>query len=62
MTDDVSVHQPLPPPSKAQAPTTVDEAEEGTNDNMSPGYKEMLAKVRLIVPPLLEKFHKGAFL
>lgn len=26
---------------------------------MSPGTKELLKKVRMIVPPMLEKFHKG---
>ena len=25
-------------------------------------HKELLAKVRLIVPPLLEKFHKGTYI
>lgn len=27
--------------------------------NMSPATKELLKKVRMIVPPMLEKFHKG---
>jgi len=26
---------------------------------MSPGTKELLTKLRMIVPPMLEKFHKG---
>lgn len=26
---------------------------------MSPATKELLKKVRMIVPPMLEKFHKG---
>ena len=29
---------------------------------MSPGTKELLEKVRMIVPPMLEKFHKGKLL
>ena len=28
---------------------------------MSPATKELLKKVRMIVPPMLEKFHKGDF-
>jgi hypothetical protein len=27
--------------------------------NMSPATKELLKKVRMMVPPMLEKFHKG---
>ena len=26
---------------------------------MSPATKEMFTKLRMIVPPMLEKFHKG---
>ena len=29
--------------------------------NMSATTKELLKKVRMIVPPMLEKFHKGTF-
>lgn len=28
---------------------------------LSQATKDLLAKVRMIVPPLLEKFHKGAY-
>ena len=28
---------------------------------MSPATKELLKKVRMMVPPMLEKFHKGPF-
>jgi len=28
--------------------------------NMSPATKEMLARVRQLIPPMLERFHKGA--
>lgn len=30
--------------------------------NMSATTKELLKKVRMIVPPMLEKFHKGTYL
>jgi ATP-dependent NAD(P)H-hydrate dehydratase len=30
--------------------------------NMSATTKEMLARVRQMIPPMLEKFHKGVFL
>jgi len=30
--------------------------------DMSPASKELFKKLRMIVPPMLEKFHKGAFL
>lgn len=29
------------------------------SNNLSQGAKDLLVKVRQIVPPLLEKFHKG---
>lgn len=29
------------------------------SSNLSQGAKDLLVKVRQIVPPLLEKFHKG---
>ena len=28
--------------------------------DMSPASKELFKKLRMIVPPMLEKFHKGA--
>lgn len=31
-------------------------------DSMSPATKELISKVRLLVPPMLEKFHKGKHL
>lgn len=31
-------------------------------NNLSQGAKDLLVKVRQIVPPLLEKFHKGEIL
>jgi ATP-dependent NAD(P)H-hydrate dehydratase len=27
--------------------------------NMSPATKDMIARVRQMIPPMLEKFHKG---
>ena len=28
--------------------------------NMTPATKELLKKVRMLVPPMLDKFHKGS--
>jgi ATP-dependent NAD(P)H-hydrate dehydratase len=28
---------------------------------MSPATKEMIARVRQMIPPMLERFHKGSF-
>jgi ATP-dependent NAD(P)H-hydrate dehydratase len=36
--------------------------DDSASPDMSPVTKELLARVRLMVPPMLEKFHKGAFL
>lgn len=33
-----------------------------TAEKMSPATREVLGKVRQLVPPMLEKFHKGMFL
>lgn len=30
--------------------------------DMSPATKDMIARVRQMIPPMLEKFHKGAYL
>ncbi|KAL2193768.1 Ribokinase-like protein [Corynascus similis CBS 632.67] len=43
----------MPPNSTTSAPTSVSPPE------MSPATKEMIARVRQMIPPMLEKFHKG---
>lgn len=30
-----------------------------SEQNMSPATKELIQRARLLVPPMLEKFHKG---
>ena len=38
-----------------------DASASGAPPNMSATTKEMLARVRQMIPPMLEKFHKGVF-
>jgi len=47
-----------PLPSQLACPATIAMPDQPT---MSPASKELFTKLRMIVPPMLEKFHKGAF-